>query len=100
MAIWGLGGCGKTALALEFAYRTRKQHPGRAVFWVPAISRESFEKAYRDIGTLLKIPGITDNMVDVKQLVRKTLSDEGSGEWLMIVDNADDVDILFKGVGW
>lgn len=95
-AIWGLGGCGKTAIALEFAYRTRKQYPRCAVFWVPAISRKSFMDAYRDIGVLLQIPNIQDDNADVKQLVQRELSGESSGEWLMIVDNADDVDVLFQ----
>ncbi|KAF4545956.1 Kinesin light chain [Lasiodiplodia theobromae] len=95
-AIWGLGGCGKTAIALEFAYRTRKQHPRCAVFWVPAISRKSFLDAYRDIGMLLQIPNIQDEDADVKQLVQRELSGERSGQWLMVVDNADDIDVLFQ----
>ncbi|KZM27862.1 uncharacterized protein EKO05_0010026 [Ascochyta rabiei] len=96
LAVYGLGGCGKTALVLETAYRTREQHPTRAVFWVPAVSQASFEQAYREIGTLLRIPGIADARADVKQLVKARLSDEGSGQWLMVVDNADDVSVLFE----
>lgn len=96
LAIWGLGGCGKTAIALEFAYRIKEKYPGRAVFWIPAISRDSFEKAYRDIGTVLDIPGVTDDKADVKRLVKTRLDNEDFGEWLMIVDNADDLDILFE----
>ncbi|KAF2647204.1 TPR-like protein [Lophiostoma macrostomum CBS 122681] len=95
LAIYGLGGCGKTALALESAYRTREQQPKRAVFWVAAVSLESFEQGYREIGTLLRIPGIADAKADVKRLVKARLSDEGSGQWLMVVDNADDVGVLF-----
>ncbi|KAL1607816.1 hypothetical protein SLS60_002754 [Paraconiothyrium brasiliense] len=97
LAICGLGGCGKTALALEMAYRTREQEPKRAVFWVPAISRESFEQAYREIGGRLCTPGIANNNADVKQLVKAQLSDESRGQWLMVVDNADDDDVLFGG---
>ncbi|KAF2624855.1 kinesin light chain [Macroventuria anomochaeta] len=95
LAVYGLGGCGKTALALETAYRTREQHPMRAVFWVPVVSQASFEQAYREIGELLRIPGIADAEADVKQLVKARLSDEGFGQWLMVVDNADDVGVLF-----
>ncbi|KAF2198804.1 purine and uridine phosphorylase [Delitschia confertaspora ATCC 74209] len=95
IAIHGLGGCGKTALALQCAYSTRQQQPNRAIFWVPVISRESFEQAFRDIGKLLQIPETTDEKVDIKGLVKAKLSDESFGQWLMIVDNADDVSILF-----
>ncbi|KAJ6268173.1 hypothetical protein PSV08DRAFT_411191 [Bipolaris maydis] len=95
-AVYGLGGCGKTALALEIAYRTREQQPQRAVFWVPAISQADFEQAYREIGLLLRIPDITDAKADVKTLVKARLSDESFGQWLVIVDNADDDSILFS----
>ncbi|KAH7396341.1 heterokaryon incompatibility protein-domain-containing protein [Pyrenochaeta sp. MPI-SDFR-AT-0127] len=98
LAIYGLGGCGKTALALETAYQTKEQEPTRAVFWVPTVSQESFEQAYRSIGALLRIPGITDNQADIKGLVKARLSDESIGQWLMIVDNADDVNVLLDPI--
>jgi tetratricopeptide (TPR) repeat protein len=90
ITICGLGGCGKSALALEFAYRALARHARRLVFWVPAISQESFELAYREIGIHLCIPGIIDNNTDVKGLVKKALSSDSVGHWLMVVDNADD----------
>ncbi|KAF2627622.1 kinesin light chain 1 [Macroventuria anomochaeta] len=93
MTIYGLGGCGKSALAIEFAYRALATH-ARLVFWVPAISQESFELAYHDIGIRLRIPGINDDNADVKKLVRETLSSESVENWLMIVDNADDHEVL------
>ncbi|KAF2658061.1 hypothetical protein K491DRAFT_690412 [Lophiostoma macrostomum CBS 122681] len=97
LAVYGLGGCGKTALALEMAYRVREKNPTCAVLWVPAVSQESFELAYREIGIRLRIPGIADDKADVKQLVKMKLSDEGFGEWLLIIDNADDESVLFGG---
>jgi tetratricopeptide (TPR) repeat protein len=63
---------------------------------VPAISQETFEQAYREIGLLLRIPGITDPNADVKQLVKTRLSDESFKSWLMIIDNADDDSVLFE----
>lgn len=93
MTIYGLGGCGKSAVALEFGYRAIARHT-HMVFWVPAISRESFELAYREIGIRLRIPGITDDNADIKNLVKETLSSDGLNDWLMIVDNADDPGVL------
>ncbi|KAF2630919.1 kinesin light chain 1 [Macroventuria anomochaeta] len=93
MTIYGLGGCGKSALAIEFAYRALATH-ARLVFWIPAISQESFELAYRDIGIRLRVPGITDDNADVRKLVRETLSSKIMDNWLMIVDNADDHEVL------
>jgi tetratricopeptide (TPR) repeat protein len=94
MTIYGLGGCGKSALALEFAYRALARDAKRLVFWVPAISHESFELAYREIGIRLCIPGIMDDNVDVMKLVKDTLSLGSLGDWLMIVDNADEPGVL------
>ncbi|CAN9235994.1 unnamed protein product [Alternaria alternata] len=93
ITIHGLGGCGKSALALEFAYLARARY-SRRVFWVPAISQESFELAYRDIGISLRIPGITADNANVKELVREALNSESAEDWLMIVDNVDDQNIL------
>ncbi|OAG11040.1 kinesin light chain 1 [Paraphaeosphaeria sporulosa] len=96
MTIYGLGGCGKSALALEFAYRALARYTRRLVFWVPAMSQESFDLAFREIGTRLHIPGVNDDDANVKQLVKQALSTSLSDDWLMIVDNADDPRILFE----
>lgn len=83
-------------MALELAYRMIAKHSLFLVLWVPAISRETFEIAYREIGTLLCIPGITDNNADVKQLVKNKLDSGDFGDWLMVIDNADDPSILLS----
>jgi tetratricopeptide (TPR) repeat protein len=96
ITIYGLGGCGKSALAIEFAYRAMSQQTGRLVFWVPAISRESFELAYKELGVRLRVPGIADDNANIKQLVKDALDSNISYEWLMIVDNADDPKVLMS----
>jgi hypothetical protein len=70
--------------------------PECSVFWVPAISKESVELAYREIGNLLCIPGIAEENVDARSLVNTTLNAATRGNWLMIVDNADDPDVLLR----
>jgi hypothetical protein len=55
----------------------------------------SFENAYREIGRRLKVDGINENTADVKVLVKNALSRESTGDWLLIVDNADDAEVLF-----
>jgi hypothetical protein len=97
MTVHGLGGSGNSAIALELAYLAIFRDARYKVFWVPAISRESFELAYREIpvGVRLRIPGINDDNADVKKLVKNRLGSPSLGEWLMIVDNADDPEIIF-----
>jgi tetratricopeptide (TPR) repeat protein len=94
MTIHGLGGCGKSALVLEFAYRALAKCARDLVFWVPAISRESFELAYRDIATRLQLPRTADPNTNINKLVKEALSADSLGRWLMIVDNADDPGVL------
>ncbi len=79
MAFWGVGGVGKTQIALQYAFKEKNRRPGCHVFWIPAIRVSTFEKAYLDIRHRLKIPGISDNNTDVKALVQEKLSDEASG---------------------
>lgn len=81
-------------LALEFACRMRRKSPDCSVFWVSAISRAAFDRAYLQIGQLLNIPGIIEEKANVNQLVKTGLSQENTGPWLLIVDNADDIDVL------
>lgn len=94
IAIEGLGGVGKTQIALEAAFRVRHKYKDCHVFWVPAIDISTFENAYREIGRALRIHGIDNSQADVKQLVQAALS-ECNNKWLLIIDNADDVDLFF-----
>jgi tetratricopeptide (TPR) repeat protein len=94
-AIEGLGGVGKTQIALEAAFRVRNEHPDCSVFWVPTVDVTSFENAYRDVGRRLGVAGIDEDNADVKALVKAALSREDAGSWLLIIDNADDVELLF-----
>ncbi|KAK4116060.1 hypothetical protein N656DRAFT_786545 [Canariomyces notabilis] len=94
-AIEGLGGVGKTQIALEAAFCVSNAHPDCSVFWVPAVDVTSFENGYRAIGQQLKVPGTDEEKADVKALVKAALSRESTGSWLLIIDNSDDRELLF-----
>jgi hypothetical protein len=96
VAVVGLGGVGKTQVVLEFAYRERGKSPNCSIFWIPTLNSATFEQAYLQIGQLLQIPGIVEKSADVKQLVKTRLSQESAGKWLLILDNADDINMLYK----
>ncbi|KAK5327659.1 hypothetical protein LTR93_003045 [Exophiala xenobiotica] len=89
-ALRGLGGVGKSRLAMEVAYRARELRPDCSIFWVQATNSLSFEKDYLAIGTLMGIPGLEQNGADVKSLVCRYLSQDSAREWLLILDDADD----------
>ena len=96
VAVWGLGGVGKTQIVLEFAYKTRETLPKCSIFWVYANTSASFERGYADIAECLKLPGRTDQNANIKLLVQAALSQRESGHWILIIDNADDIDMLSK----
>ncbi|KAJ9130190.1 Acyl transferase/acyl hydrolase/lysophospholipase [Pleurostoma richardsiae] len=92
VALVGLGGMGKTQVALELTYWTKANRPDCSIFWVPALSEATFEQAYTDIARKLKIEHGDEK--DIKKSVRQYLSSEEVGRWLLIVDNADDIELI------
>jgi hypothetical protein len=45
------------------------------------------------------VAGIDEDKVEVKALVKDALSRPNIGSWLLIVDNADDIGLLFGPIG-
>ena len=71
----------------------KNRWPDCSIYWVPALSAESFEQAYGEIARVCSIqinPG-----EDLKKSVQRYLSGDRAGKWLLIVDNSDDREILF-----
>ena len=95
MSIVGLGGTGKTQVALQFAYMVKETWPEYSIFWMPALSMESFEQACADIARALHIPLAAGEEGAAKELVKQHLSAGRTERWLLVLDNADDADILF-----
>ncbi|KAB8270025.1 purine and uridine phosphorylase [Aspergillus minisclerotigenes] len=91
VAICGLGGVGKTQIALELAYRMRKRDPECSIFWITCTSYESVEQAYMSIASKLGMTGVKP--AEVKEKVKAYLSQESAGKWLLIFDNADDIEM-------
>lgn len=95
VAITGLGGIGKTQVAIEIAYRAQARERECSIFWIPATSSEALERTYLQIAQKLRLPGLGDNQADAKTLLRDYLNDRKAGQWLLIYDNADDIDMWF-----
>ncbi|KAF1833407.1 purine and uridine phosphorylase [Decorospora gaudefroyi] len=95
MSIVGLGGMGKTQVALQFAFEVKEAQPEWSIFWLPAVSMESFEQACAGIVQALHIPRKRKEEDDSKELVKQYLSSSRARRWLLVVDNADNPNILF-----
>ncbi|CAH0028566.1 unnamed protein product [Clonostachys rhizophaga] len=95
MALVGMGGFGKSQIAIQFAHYIREASPQTSIFWVHASSETRFEEAYRCIADRLQLPWRNDPNVNVLGLVRDWLQREEVGPWLMVLDNADDVNLFY-----
>ncbi|GKZ33928.1 hypothetical protein AbraIFM66950_004018 [Aspergillus brasiliensis] len=90
LAIAGLGGVGKTQIALELAYRMHDNDPECSIFWIPCTSHEAIQEACMAIA---RTTGIQDaNSADVGQQVKSFLS-QTNDKYLLIFDGADDMEM-------
>lgn len=92
-ALAGIGGVGKSRIAIQYSYQHHRLHSHSHIFWVHGGSRSRFETDYREIARLLDLPDRENPDVDILKLVKDWLSNEVNGPWLMILDNADDRDL-------
>src|SRR5579883_1550545 len=91
-AISGLGGVGKTQLAVEYAYRHRQEY--QAVLWVRADSVEALTASYSELARLLALPEQDAREQEVVVgAVRRWLATQPG--YLLILDNLDEPSVLF-----
>ncbi|KAM0703892.1 hypothetical protein Q7P35_008898 [Cladosporium inversicolor] len=96
VALVGLGGVGKSQLAIEFCYGVRDRSPEVWTFWVHAGSAARFDADIRKLACDAGIPSCDDPKSDAFALVYSWLRDERNGKWILVLDNVDDPDYLFK----
>jgi tetratricopeptide (TPR) repeat protein len=92
-ALHGLGGVGKTQIALEYAYRHALEYS--AVFWIGAETEESIVTSLLHIAETLKVLEREDkDQQRVIAAVQRWL--RSHGQWLLIWDNVEDLDLLHR----
>ena len=90
-ALFGLGGVGKTQIAIEYAYRHQDEYT--AVLWCFAGTEQSVRGGYAAIAALLDLPEKdSQEQAKVTDAVKRWL--EQNTGWLLVLDNADDPAML------
>jgi len=89
VALQGMGGIGKTQLALEYVHRFRSAYD--LVWWIEADPPQFIDVALIDLGVELKLPlegtAVEGAHVTLEALRRGTRT----RRWLLVFDNADDL---------
>ncbi|WQF76535.1 Putative AAA+ ATPase domain, tetratricopeptide-like helical domain superfamily [Colletotrichum destructivum] len=93
-ALCGLGGSGKTQVALEFAYRRADDDSSCAIFWVHADTEATFTQDYALIARKagLSAPNSEELLTAVCHFI------ETQPRWLLVLDNADNLRLFGVGV--
>ena len=92
-ALYGLGGAGKTQIAIEFSYVYAQSHPTSSIFWVHASTVEHILESFGRIADACQIVSNSTREVSYRAAV-DWLQSPTSQPWLMIIDNADDMEVF------
>ncbi len=91
VALQGMGGIGKTQVAMEYAHRFRNAYD--AVWWINASEVAFIDTQLSELGNKLGVPGegsIADHAKAVLRMLER--GQERVGRWLMVFDNAEEVE--------
>ncbi|EJP63806.1 kinesin light chain 1 and [Beauveria bassiana ARSEF 2860] len=95
-ALFGMGGFGKSQIAIEIAYNVHDSSPEKSVFWIHGASRATLEQSYRSLADNLALPRRHDPKTNILALVCDWLQRDDVAPWLLILDNADNFDTFFS----
>lgn len=93
VAVSGLGGVGKTQLVLELLYQLREKDEQYSAIWIQATTMESLDQGYHEAARRFGLGDAGGRNANIKEILRDFLSQESAGHWVLVLDNADDLNM-------
>lgn len=91
LALTGLGGVGKTQIALEFAYCCQMQGLFTHTIWMNAATKETLLTGYVELAQLLSLAPKQTDLEGFRGEVIHWL-EQSPQRWMLIFDNVNDID--------
>ena len=91
MALFGLGGVGKTQVAVEYVFKYRSQY--HSTFWISAATLADVQTGFQKIAENTKC--VTIDQKDAASTAKAVLRWlEKQTSWLLVFDNLDKISIV------
>ena len=92
VALYGMGGVGKTQTALAYVYAHMASY--KNIFWITATSEASLLSGFQEIAIRLQCPRVAtnSNLETVAKFVLAWL--RKLDNWLVVIDNLDSIELL------
>ena len=97
-ALCGMGGIGKTQVAIEYAYRFHDEYS--AILWARAESSETLFADFVAIALQLKLADAPTNEAQQAAQLVQAVTDwlAGHGGWLLVLDNIEEMSLTYRFV--
>ncbi|SNY44642.1 FxSxx-COOH system tetratricopeptide repeat protein [Paractinoplanes atraurantiacus] len=93
VVLQGMGGIGKTQIAMEYAHRFRTDYD--LVWWIDADPAVFVDTALADLAHELGVPA-ADGIAGRARAVLAALSRGVAPRWLIVFDNAENIDVVSR----
>ncbi|KAI7288787.1 hypothetical protein KC343_g1092 [Hortaea werneckii] len=94
IALYGIGGVGKSSVALRYAESRIHRHEVDAMFWVAGEKEITFRQTFSEIAVRLQLPGAQPKDYDQNRALVLRWLQTTTCRWLLIFDNVESADLL------